>query len=264
MCVINDGSCSRRATGIARLVVPLLIVSGCSPERQFAPTDAGNSAISQYGTMAFSATVTPRAQSVSIAPPSSTGTASTRFHGDAQNVNLSLLGSDVVRLVPANVRVSALGAFSPNRVRVTFDVTIENRLPSLALIAATWPTPPTPAVILFPLDYAVTSAPGGVTGGSGNSIAVSLPGGGSVVPSDNWNGTGAAGSGAPYGFFSSVPCPSSVTIDCFRWVSFGARVEPMGPRPTRTVGFDIDPSVGQFRARLIVASDLVPAPITQP
>ena len=177
---------------------------------------------------------------------------------------MSLLGSDVVRLVPSNIRISALGAFTPNKLRITFDVTLENKLPSLALIAPTWPTPPAPSVVMFPLDYSVTSAPGGVAGGDGNSIGVGLPGGGKVTPSENWDGVGSTGSGAPYSFFNNSDCASVVTNKCFRWVSFGARLEPTQHGPTRTVGFDIDPSVAQFRARMIVAADLVPAAVTAP
>lgn len=96
-----------------------------------------------------------------------------------------------MRLVPSSVRVSALGAFTPNRIRVTFAVTLENKLPSLALIAPTWPAPPVPHVIMFPLDYTVTAAPGGVAGNDGNSIGVGLPGGGTLTLSEDWNGTGA-------------------------------------------------------------------------
>lgn len=216
--------------------------------------------------MAFTATVSPTAKTVSIAPPAFPGTASPkRVFAGAPAPSLSLLGSDVVRLAPTNIRISAVGAFTPGKVRVTFDVALENKLPSLALIAATWPVPPAPSVIMFPLDYTVTSAPGSVVGGDGNSIGVGMPrGGGVVAPSGEWNGTGATGSGAPYSFFKGEPCSVIATADCYRWVSFGALVEPKGARPIRTVGFDIDPSVAQFRARMIVVADLAAASATPP
>lgn len=215
--------------------------------------------------MAFTATVDTRARSVSIAPPPFAGTAAPTLRmAGVEQPALSLLGSDVVRLVPSNVRISALGAFVPNRIRVTFDVTLENKLPSLALSAPTWPTPPAPYVILFPLDYSVTLAPGGVAGNDGNSIGIGLPGGGKVTPSENWDGIGVAGSGAPYSFFNKTNCSSVVTNNCFRWVTFGSQVQPITGRPTRTVGFDIDASVAQFRSRMIVAADLIPATQTAP
>ncbi|MBC7843284.1 MAG: hypothetical protein H7099_13270 [Gemmatimonadaceae bacterium] len=179
-------------------------------------------------------------------------------------MTLSLLGSDVVRLVPSNVRISALGAYVPNKLRVTFDVTLENKLPSLTFTAATWPTPPAPEVVMFPLDYEITSAPGGVAGDDGNAIGVGLPGGGKVTPSVDWNGVGTSGSGAPYNFFTTAACAMAVTTDCFRWVAFGSRVEPAARRPVRSVGFDIDPSVARFRARMIVAADLIAATVTAP
>jgi len=210
--------------------------------------------------MAFSATVDLQRRAVSIAPPSTGGaSAPTALVAGHDAPTLSLLGSDVVRLVPSNVRISAPGAFAPNKVRVTFDVVIENKLPSLALAAPTWPQPPVPAVIMFPLDYTVTNSPGGVGGTDGTSIDVTLPAGGRVTPSIDWNGTGVAGSGAPYDFFAETPCGASSTHGCFRWVAYGTRLEPTGPRQSRTVGYDIDAAVQQFRTRMIVAADLVPA-----
>ncbi len=247
-----------------RVLAALLMVS-CEQQHPVAPSDVRTTPSSQFSAMAFTATVSPRANAVVIAPPTYAG-AVTAPHAatDAPHPSLSLLGSDVVRLVPSNLRVSALGAFTPNMIRVTFDVTLENKLPSLALIAPTWPAPPVASVIMFPLDYTVTSSPGGVAGGDGNAIGIGLPGGGRVMPSGDWNGTGEAGSGSPFAFFRSVACPSSVTIDCFRWVSFGARVDATAGRAVRTVGFDIDPSVAQFRARMIVVADLIPAAAALP
>lgn len=242
-----------------------LCLGSCSTESPLAPVSSGTSAASPFSGMAFTATVDTRTRSVSIAPPPFAGTAAPTLRmAGVEQPALSLLGSDVVRLVPSNVKISALGVFVPNRIRVTFDVTLENKLPSLALIAPTWPTPPAPFVIMFPLDYTVTSAPGGVSGNDGNSIGVGLPGGGKVTPSENWDGIGVAGSGAPYSFFNNTDCSSIVTNNCFRWVTFGSQVQPITGRPTRTVGFDIDASVAQFRSRMIVAADLIPATLTAP
>lgn len=239
------------------MVVPaLVVVSACAPERPTDPMVSGDKATAQFGSLAFMATVNPRTRSVTIAPPAASVAPS--IHG-AERPSLSLLGNDVVRLVPSNLRMTALGAVTPNKIRVTFDVTIENKLPTLALITPTWPTPPAPYVIMFPLDVSVTSAPGGVAGGDGNTIGIGLPGTGQVVPSVNWDGTGVTGSGAPFSFFSSSTCSDRPASGCFRWVAFGDQLQPGVGRMTRTVGFDIDASVAQFRARMIVAADLVPA-----
>jgi hypothetical protein len=237
------------------IVAGLVAVSACAPERSMDPSLAGDNATAQFGSLAFTATVNPRARSVTIVPPAAS--AATSIHG-LERPNLSLLGNDVVRLVPSNLRMSALGAVTPNKIRVTFDVTIENKLPTLGLIAPTWPTPPAPYVIMFPLNVSVTAAPGGVAGGDGNTIGVGLPGAGQVVPSENWDGTGVTGSGAPYSFFNNTTCGERASSGCFRWVAFGDQLQSGVGRLTRTVGFDIDASVAQFRARMIVAADLVP------
>ena len=195
-----------------------------------------------------------------MTPPPRGGTASpTASLAGRDTPALSLLGSDVIGLVPSNVRISAVGAFAPKKVHVTFDVAIEIRLPTLALTVPTWPTPPAPQVILFPLTGATTSSPGSATGGSSNTIEVTMPSRGVVVPSLDWNGTGASGSGAPYNFFTGASCTDVTSADCFRWVTFGARIEPGTACETRTVGFDMDASVAQFRTRMIVAADFAPA-----
>lgn len=237
-----------------------LLVTACSAEKPLVPLLPVAVTGSELAAMSFTATVHVQQRAVSIAPPSTGGvlapTASTAGN-DAPL--LSLLGGDVVRLVPSNVRISAPGAFAPHKIRVTFDVAIEPRLRSLALTAPTWPQPPVPAVIMFPLDHSVTQSPGGVSGTDGNSIVVSLPTGGSITPSIDWNGTGEVGSGAPYDFFAETRCGANSTRGCFRWVAYGTRLDPTGPRQSRTVGYDIDATVQQFRTRMLVAADLVPA-----
>jgi len=249
----------------AILTLPFLFLNACTAEPPVMPLLPGAATGAQLTAMAFTATVNLQRRSVAIAPPSTGGThAPTASIAGDESPSLSLLGNDVVRLVPSNVRISAPGAFLPNRVRVTFDVAIENRLPTLALTTPTWPMPPAPAVILFPLDYTVTQSSGGVSSGGGNVIEVTPPFSGSITPSIDWNGTGDAGSGAPYNFFSETPCSAAVTRNCFRWVAFGRRLEPTAPRQSRTVGYDIDASVQQFRTRMLVAADLVPAATPAP
>src|SRR5262249_3402852 len=162
-------------------------------------------------------------------------------------------GGDAVRLIPSNFQASAVGAFIPGKVRVTFDVTIENKLTGINLITPTWPTPPAQGVMLIPLEQVVTTTPGGTTGGDGNEILVELASYGQVTASVDWDGTGTAGSGAPFNFFNDADCSQATSNDCFRWRAF---VSPVLSSPATSeshkIGFDLDPTVGQFRARMIV------------
>ena len=245
---------------IAAVMLCMSLLSACAADAPIAPDFTEAAAASPYDAMAFSASVNLRTRTVIVTPPPKGGTASpTASLAGRDAPALSLLGSDVIGLVPSNVRISAVGAFAPNKVRVTFDVAIEIRLPTLALTVPTWPVPPAPAVILFPLTGATTTSPGGATGGTANTVEVTLPSFGAVSPSPDWNGTGASGSGAPYNFFTNASCTGVASADCFRWISFGTRIEPGTARETRTVGFDMDASVAQFRTRMIVAADLAPA-----
>jgi hypothetical protein len=131
-------------------------------------------------------------------------------------------------------------------------------------ITPTWPVPPATGVILFPLDYTVTTTPGGVTGGDGNTVIVEQPSYGGITPSIDWNGTRTAGSGAPFNFFNDADCSAAASNDCFRWEAFDLEIQPLTGSATQTVGFDIDASVAQFRTRMIVAADLAPAGVVAP
>jgi hypothetical protein len=241
------------------------LLAACSTDAPLAPAVTEVAATSPYDAMAFSASVNLRTRTVTVTPPPKGRTTSPKASlAGSDAVSLSLLGSDVIGLVPSNVRISRVGAFAPNKVRVTFDVAMDIRLPTLALTVPSWPTPPVPQVILFPITGVTTVTPGSATGIDGNTVEVTQPSRGVVAPSLDWNGTGAAGSGAPYNFFTSAPCTEEASADCFRWVAFGPRLEPGGPRITRTIGFDMDATVAQFRTRMIVAADLAPAALPAP
>ena len=217
--------------------------------------------------VAFIADVNLRTGVVRITPPSSATIdgADLGLAADALGLpDLSLLGGEAVRLIPSNFLASAVGAHIPGKIRVTFDVIIENKLPGINFITPTWPTPPAPGVILVPLEQIVTTTPGGATGGDGNEIIVELPSYGQVVPSIDWNGTGVSGSGSPFSFFNDADCGLATSNDCFRWEAYGSPVfAAPATSEARSIGFDIDPTVGQFRARMILAADLAPAaPVT--
>lgn len=172
--------------------------------------------------------------------------------------NFSILAGDVVQLSTSNFTASAVGQFTPNKVRVNFDVNITNRLPGIELITPTFPEPPAgvQGILLFPYQIVVTTTTGGTSvGGDGTDVIVELPNRGNVESSIDWNGTGAAGSGAPHNFFNDANCAPG-SSDCYRWEGFAVPLAAGGTSEARSVGFDIDPTVSNFRARLIVAADL--------
>ncbi len=250
----------RAATALAALVA--LASAACSDSTTAVqPQLPGNGPVTAFRPLAFTADVNLRNGKVVItAPNASTADAPTLSLGGVEGPALSLLGGEAVRLIPSNFQASAVGAFTPGLVRVTFDVVIENKLPGIRFITPTWPTPPSAGVILFPLEQVVTTTPGGTTGGDGFDVIVELPSYGRVTPSIDWSGTGAAGSGAPFSFFNDADCGLSTSNDCFRWEAYDLEVLPLpATSSVRTIGFDLDPTVGQFRARMVVAADLAPA-----
>lgn len=167
----------------------------------------------------------------------------------------SLLGGDVIDLVATNYQAGQLGAVQPNKILVTFDLQINNKLNGVDLILPTWPTPPAGAAgpLLFPFEISVTATSGGVAV-SGNEVIVSSPRGGAVTVSNDWDGNGTAGSGAPHNFFNDVGCTATAN-DCFRYEEYSS-IAALGSSSSRRVGFLIDPTVGDFRVRMIVAADL--------
>lgn len=169
----------------------------------------------------------------------------------------SLLGGDVIELTASDYSASASGQFTPGKVRIRFKLNITNKLSGVELITPTFPTPPTgeTGVFLFPFEYAVTATAGGVAvGGEGNEVIVTTPRGGAVAASSDWNGTGSQGSGEPFNFFNDVGCGPTAN-DCFRYETFNP-IASGGTSEAREVGFDIDPTVGDFRVRIIVAANL--------
>lgn len=238
-------------------IVSALLICACKPETPVKPVVPAFVPVAQFAPMAFIADVNLKTGRIVITAPemAGPGVPTLSLEGPVKPT-LSLLGAEAVRLVPTNYHASEVGAFAPNKIRVSFDVTIENKLPYVALTTPTWPQPPAAGVILFPLDYQVTTTPADVNGGDGTGVVVTLPNTGQIAPSIDWDGTGASGSGSPYSFFNDIGCTEATSNDCFRWEAFGLSIAPGTASSTRTVGFDIDASVAQFRSRMIVAADL--------
>jgi hypothetical protein len=188
-------------------------------------------------------TITPGAPSAAAAP--------LFMNSSTPGINYSILAGDVVELTTSAFTASAVGQFTPGKVRVNFDVNVTNRLSSVELITPTFPTPPAgvSGVLLFPFENVTIVTSGGTTvGGDGTEVIVEQPSRGAVEPSIDWDG-------APHNFFNDAGC-SGAANDCYRYQTFATPLAAGGTSEAQTVGFDIDPTVGRFRARLIVAADL--------
>ena len=224
------------------------LLAGCTAElRTVGPTGPPELPAPGFARAAFLADVDVFQGRIRITSPEVLTTGLSR---DGNRPAFSLIGGDAVLLTTSNFSASPVGAFQPGKVRVSFDLAITNRLDNVDLIGPTaFPAPPpgTSGPLLVPYDIAIATTSGGVsTGGPGNDVIVVLPSLGLVAPSPDWDG-------APWNFFNDVTCPGG--DDCLTWEEFPA-ISPGGTTTVQRIGFDIDPSVGQFTARLIVAADL--------
>jgi hypothetical protein len=182
--------------------------------------------------------------------------------------DLSILAGDVVDILPqGTLSTSALGAFIPGQVRTTFALQVRNKLTAVNITTPTFPEPPagTQGVILFPFEIVVTQTPGSVSidPANPNYVLVELPNQGLVAPSVDWDIN-------PFNFFNDTGCGAG-SNDCYRSEAFfdAAGSSPVlqggATSQSRTVGFDHDPTVSQFRVRMILAGDLQDAtPNTPP
>jgi len=165
-----------------------------------------------------------------------------------------LLGGDVIEIVTSNFQAGAVGAVEPGKVHVTFDMQIINKISGYELTTPTFPTPPSgvQGVQAFPFEISVTSTAGSVSS-SGNEVVVTSPRYGQVVPSSEW-GQLPLGDGNFHNFFNAGTC-TATSSDCFRYEPF-ATIAQQGSSAPQRVGFMIDPTVGDFRAKIIIAADL--------
>ena len=261
---------SRRGVAYRTLAASLLVASAaaiaaCSdsgkPVGPNLPGDPGPG--SAFKQASFILDIDTKSGKVKVTAPSKgiSNDASLDVAGGIGRPSLSILAGDAVQLIASNYSASAVGAFDPGKVRVTFDINVLNKLPGIQLVTPTFPVPPAGAsgVLLFPFEVATITTSGGVTvGGDGTDVIVEQPSSGAVVPSTDWDGDGSSGSGTPHNFFNDNGCAIGGDDDCYRWEAYVSPLAPGATSETRTIGFDIDPTVGQFRARLIVAADLAP------
>lgn len=189
--------------------------------------------------------VNTRTGTVKVTPPAA------GLNANVAGPDFSIVGGDVIELTTSNYHAGLLGQNRPGVVTVTFNVRITNRLGATDLITPTFPTPPAGAagIFLFPFEATVIQSTGGVST-DGNDVIVELPSHGEVVASPDWDG-------AAFNWFNDSDCLTSDN-DCYRYETYpqpllgGSSSAAAG----QMVGFDVDPTVGSFRARLVVAADL--------
>lgn len=182
--------------------------------------------------------------------------------------SFSILGSDVINVStdPASYVASGVGTGGApaGKVLVKFKISVSNLLSGVRLIKPTFPTPPSTTldrIYMFPFETPVKTTTGGTTDSS-NVVIVELPSHGEVMPSTDFNGDGATLTGAPFNFFNDTGCPAgensaaNAAADCFRYEAFSGPLGPSSSTAFQEIGFVIDPTVSQFRARMIVAADL--------
>jgi hypothetical protein len=196
-----------------------------------------------------------RGRALAIDIDLTSGTAKARFLTSAglstgsDGPSFALFGRNEISATVTNLTRSAVGEFTPLRVRVRFDLSLTNTLVNSDLVPSTFPLPPTGVneVVAFP--FATT--PAGLFGLK-------------VRASTDWDGTGASGSGAPHNFFNDAICIGlTPPSDCFRWEGFGPQVNGGASTAARRVGFDVDPSVASFTVYVVVAADIKERPPQQ-
>jgi hypothetical protein len=185
----------------------------------------------------------------------------------------SILSNDAIIVTATNFVASTVGQVVPNKVRVTFDVAISNKLPNIDLITPSFPLAPAgqTGLLLLPYTTSIISTSGGGGTGGGNTVIFERPSNGTVTPNIHWNGNSSndkplnilqnpGPGGAPHNFFNDASCSvggsDELPSDCYRYETFG--IVGASLTATRRVGFDVDAGVGEFRIRMIAAADLNP------
>ena len=177
--------------------------------------------------------------------------------------SFSILEGEAIGLEVRNYSVSDIGAFSPGKVRVRFDVSVTNRLAGVAL------EPPltaeggavVPSLMFFPLMQSAAMTTGTTAVSADGAIVVDRASHPLVEPSVDWDGDGTLARWQGFDFAGDSGCTAPAP-GCSRWEA----LPPLGPgetSPARTVGFDIDPTVSGFRAWLLLVANLrggVPQP----
>ncbi|MEO8139971.1 MAG: hypothetical protein ABI742_10005, partial [Gemmatimonadota bacterium] len=214
----------------------LCALAGCSSD-PVAPGASPGTLPPGFATTSIEVRVDLLKNTVTLVPPAAPS-------GQRTGLSYALVGANEVTATTSNLARSAPGAFFPNKVRVTFDVALTNRLTSSTLVPPTWPNGAagTSGLLLFPFRIIK------VVGAAATQ----------VLASTDWNGDGSAGSGAPRNFFNDNGCPGSgITSDCLRWELFPAPLGPGETSTTQSVGFDVPKALTSFTVYLAVAADIM-------
>lgn len=157
----------------------------------------------------------------------------------------------------SNVSVTGIGVGAPaglRRVRLSLGLAASAAPAHLTATQRVVAPPGQHGVLVIPHEASVVADSGRVQVERGNELVVELPSRGRVVPSPDFNGNGSPGGGEPFAFFVAARCASPRPDGaCMRYETL-----PAGPAPSGVVGFDVEPLVRRFRARLLVAADAVP------
>lgn len=252
-------ACLRRSTkSLAALTsAAVLALAACSGESITKPADPnlpGDPVVTPaVANAAWRFDVSTSKKTVKVTAPSVKATSSSfgAALAAASGTEPSLLGGDAINLVvvPGTYNASGIGTggASAGKVLVSFQVQIVNLLSSIDLITPTFPVPPSAGVFMFPFSTNVTTTSGGAAG-SGNDIIVDLPNRGQVAPSTDFNG-------APYNWFNDTGCPAG-SNDCYRYETYPGPIPAGSTTAGQLIGFEIDPTVANFSAKLIVAADV--------
>ena len=170
--------------------------------------------------------------------------------------SFSILDGEAIGLTVDNYAVSEVGQYSPGKVRVRFDVSVANQLPGLALV------PPAlggdgatrASLMLFPLLQSAKLTSGATAINEDGSILVNRRSATVVEPSADWNGDGTQPQWRGYDFAGDSSCAAS-SPGCTPWEALPSLL-PGERSPVQMVGFDLDPTVSEFRAWLLLAADL--------
>jgi hypothetical protein len=170
--------------------------------------------------------------------------------------SFSILDGETIGLTVDNYAVSEVGRYSPGKVRVRFDVSVANQLPGLALVPPALGGDGTPraSLMLFPLLQSAKLTNGATAINEDGSILVNRRSDTVVEPSVDWNGDGTQPQGRGYDFVGDSSCAAS-SPGCTPWEALPSLL-PGEHSPVRMVGFDLDPTVSEFRAWLLLAADL--------
>jgi WD40 repeat protein len=158
---------------------------------------------------------------------------------DGLKPSFALLGRNEIEAAVTEVSRSAVGEFTPNRVRVTLGLALTNKLLNSDLVPSTFPAPPAGVnqVVAFPF----ATNPSGLFGLK-------------VRASSDWDGS-------THNFFNDAICIGLTPPgDCFRWEGFGSKLEAGATTATQLIGFDVDQSVTTFTVYIVVAADVSERP----